>query len=81
MIKLDFEFQTKYGMYRDALHLADDHTFTPEQIIAMQNERVTKWIQTIENPPSNTPETVDIDGVQYEEIEINGYTVLKPIKV
>ena len=28
MIKIDFEFDTPYGVFRDALHLPDDHTFT-----------------------------------------------------
>ena len=80
MIKLNFEYTTAYGVYRDALYLADDYTFTPEQIIAMQTERLNQWIKNIESPTIQN-EYVDIDGVQYEEIAINGYTVLKPIKV
>jgi hypothetical protein len=50
-MKIDFEFQTEYGLFRDALHLADDHTFTDEEIQAMKQERVNNWILTITTPP------------------------------
>jgi hypothetical protein len=79
MIKIDFEFSTKYGKYRDALYLPNDHTFTQEQIAEMQSERVNNWIQVVENPLTPEPEMVEIDGVQYEKIEIDGQIVLKPI--
>lgn len=50
-MKIDFEFATHYGVFRDALHLPDDHTFTDEQITAMKQERLDNWLFTIENPP------------------------------
>lgn len=52
MIKIDFEFDTKYGIYRDALYLDENHTFTDEQIQAMKQQRVDNWITAIETPPS-----------------------------
>jgi hypothetical protein len=51
MIKIDFEFETTYGVFRDALHLPNDHTFTDEQITAMKQERLDNWLFVIENPP------------------------------
>lgn len=50
-MKIDFEFQTEYGLFRDALHLEDDHTFTDEQIQTMKQERVDNWIAVITAPP------------------------------
>lgn len=50
-MKIDFEFTTPYGVFRDALHLADDHIYTDEQIAAMKQERLDNWLFTIENPP------------------------------
>jgi hypothetical protein len=50
-MKIDFEFTTSYGVFRDALHLPDDHMFTDEQIAAMKNERVDNWLFVVENPP------------------------------
>ena len=56
MIKIDFEFETQYGVFRDALHLPDDHTFTDEQITAMKQERLDNWLFVVENPPEAVSE-------------------------
>jgi hypothetical protein len=77
MIKIDFEFTTQYGKFRDALHLSDDHAYTEEQITAMKQERLDNWVYAVENPPE--PNTVEIDGVTYEKIEVDGQIVLKPV--
>lgn len=58
MIKLDFEIETKHGIYRDALYLDDNHSFTEQEIEAMKQERVNNWIAVIESPP--TQESVEI---------------------
>ena len=50
-MKIDFEFQTPHGLFRDALHLADDHTFTDEEIQAMKQQRVDNWIAVVTAPP------------------------------
>ena len=81
MIKIEFEFETQYGNFRDALYLPEDHTHTEEQIIEMQLERLNNWIYVLENPPEPEPETVEIDGVVYEKLEIEGQIVLKPVGV
>jgi hypothetical protein len=56
MLKLDFEFDTQYGKYRDALYLPADHSFTEEQIAAMQQERLQNWLAIIEAAPEPEPE-------------------------
>lgn len=50
-MKIDFEFTTPYGVFRDALYLPDDHSYTDEQIAAMKQERLDNWLFAIENPP------------------------------
>jgi hypothetical protein len=80
-MKIDFEFQTKYGVFRDALHLAHDHNYTQEQIIELQTARLNNWLYTIENPPAQEPETIEVGGVLYEKVEIDGQVVLKPVEV
>jgi len=52
MIKLIFEFETQYGVYRDALYLEENHTFTEQEIDAMKQQRVDNWLYAIENPPA-----------------------------
>lgn len=80
-IKIDIEYNTKYGKFRDALYLPENYTYTEEQIDAMKQERLDNWLFTIENPPETEPETVEIGGVTYEKIEIDGQFVLKPVEV
>lgn len=49
-MKIDFEFTTPHGLFRDALHLADDHTFTEDEIQAMKQQRVDNWIAVVTAP-------------------------------
>jgi hypothetical protein len=79
-MKIEFEFTTAYGVFRDALHLPDNHTFTEEEIAAMKQERLDNWLFAVENPPEAEPETIEIDGVTYERVEIDGQVVLKPVE-
>lgn len=79
MIKIDFEFDTPHGVFRDALHLPDDHTFTDDEIQLMKEQRRDNWITVVTAPPVEEPDTVVIDGVTYEKIEIDGQIVLKPV--
>ena len=77
MIKIDFEFDTPHGVFRDALHLPDDHAFTQDEIQAMKQQRVDNWIAVVTAPPAEpveesapvveepAPEYIEIDGVRY----------------
>lgn len=51
MIKIDFEFDTPHGVFRDALHLPVDHTFTDAEIQAMKEQRRDNWIAVVTAPP------------------------------
>lgn len=51
-MKIDFEYTTAYGKFRDALHLPDDHTFTEDEINAMKQQRVDNWIAVVTAPPA-----------------------------
>lgn len=55
MVKIDFEFESKYGVFRDALHLPDDHGMTDEQVATMKQQRFDNWIAIIEAPPVEVP--------------------------
>jgi hypothetical protein len=81
MIKIDFEFDTPHGLFRDALHLPDDHTLSELEINAMKEERRDNWIAVVTAPPvEEPPSTVTLDGVVYEKIEVEGQIVLKPVQ-
>jgi hypothetical protein len=52
MIQIIFEFDTQYGVFRDALHLPEDHGLSDAQLAVMKQERVDNWIAAITAPPS-----------------------------
>jgi hypothetical protein len=45
-MKIDFEVQTKYGVFRDAIHTPVE--LTEEQIESIKTERVNNWIAVID---------------------------------
>ena len=52
MVKIDFEFETAFGLFRDALHLPDDHGLSDAEIESMKQERVDNWIAIVTAPPA-----------------------------
>lgn len=50
MIKIDFEFQTEHGLFRDALYLPDDHNLTVGQIDEQKQTRLSNWIAIMNEP-------------------------------
>lgn len=73
-MKIDFEFQTEHGLFRDALHLPDDHGLSEEQLQAMKEQRRDAWIAVVSAPPVEEPEQeyIEIDGVRYAKVSNNG---------
>jgi len=50
-MQIRFESQTKHGVFKDALNLADDHAFSVAEIEAMKAARVAAWVDMVDNPP------------------------------
>jgi hypothetical protein len=57
MVKIDFEFDSPYGVFRDALHLPDDHGMTEDEIQAMKQQRLDNWLAIVNPPAEETPPT------------------------
>jgi hypothetical protein len=55
MVKIDFEFDSPYGVFRDALHLPDNHGMTDDQIQAMKQQRFDNWLAIVNPPPVEEP--------------------------
>ena len=51
MQQIIFEFNTQYGVYRDALNLPEAHGLSEEQLETMKQQRVNNWIAAITSPP------------------------------
>jgi hypothetical protein len=58
-MKIDFQFDTPHGVFKDALHLPDDHKFSAAEILAMQEARRDNWIAVVTAPP---PPVEDVEG-------------------
>jgi hypothetical protein len=57
-MKIEFTFDTEYGVFRDALHLPDDQTFSDADIEEMKQARLNNWIAVVEAPPVETTYTL-----------------------
>lgn len=75
MIKIDFEFDTPHGVFRDALHLPENHGLTDAQIQAMKEQRRDNWIAVVTAPPVETEpqpvvnDTIEIAGETYQKLD------------
>jgi hypothetical protein len=49
-MKIDFSFDTSYGMFCDAIDLPDDHTLTDDEIEAIKQQRLSNWIAAVTAP-------------------------------
>lgn len=79
-MKLDFEFTTQYGVFRDALYLEDGHQLSEAEINAIKQKRLENWLNAIENPPVPEPDVVELNGVLYQKQEIDGQIILNPLE-
>jgi hypothetical protein len=60
MVKIDFEFDSPYGVFRDAIHLPDDHGLTDDQIQAMKQQRFDNWLAIVNPPPVESPPATEV---------------------
>ena len=77
MIKIDFEFDSTYGVFRDALHLPEDHTFTDAEIQAMKQQRYDNWLAVVNAPPSEVVEEAPVAPAQTITIAGETYNLLE----
>lgn len=50
-MKIDFEFESQYGTFRDALDLDDNDLPSDAEIEAMKQARFDAWIAVVSAPP------------------------------
>lgn len=55
MVSIEFEFDTQYGTFRDALVLPDDHGLSDAELEAMKQQRLDNWIAVITAPHVDAP--------------------------
>ena len=55
MVKIDFEFDSPYGVFRDAITLPDDHGLSQAEIDAMKQKRFDNWLEVV-TPKEEEPQ-------------------------
>lgn len=55
MVKIDFEFDSQYGVFRDALHLPDDHGLSDDEVQALKQQRFDNWLAIVNPSPVESP--------------------------
>jgi hypothetical protein len=55
MVKIDFEFDSQYGVFRDALHLPEDHGLSDAEIQALKQQRFDNWLAIVNAPSVESP--------------------------
>lgn len=71
-MRIDFEVQTEYGLFRDAITLPDDYPVTDAEIEAIKKQRVDEWLSHVTAIPQEEPVPEDhvvIDGVMYKKVQ------------
>lgn len=56
---IEFEFDTQYGTYKDAIHVTDDIVMTETEIEDLKQQRLNSWLSMIEQA-SNTSESEEV---------------------
>lgn len=49
-MKIDFEFDTEYGKFSDAIHFEDNLVPSDAEIEAIKQQRLNNWITIITTP-------------------------------
>jgi hypothetical protein len=55
MAKIDFQVETKYGVFGDAIFVPDDAPMSIDEIEAEKQRRLDNWIAIIETPAVEEP--------------------------
>lgn len=54
-MQIRFSYETKYGVFSDALNLPDDHAFTEAELTAMKEARRDRWVAHIDSTQVEIP--------------------------
>lgn len=55
-MKINFEYETQYGKFADALWFSDDQPLPSEaEIEAMKQQRLDNWLAILSAPPQTEP--------------------------
>ena len=59
-MRINFEYETAYGKFADAIWFPDDEPMTPAEIESEKQRRLANWLAVVEAPPLPPPEELSI---------------------
>jgi hypothetical protein len=62
-MKIDFEFESPYGTFRDALHFPDDVLPSEAEVEAMKKQRYDNWWAIVNAPAPVADEAPPVEVV------------------
>jgi hypothetical protein len=65
MVKIEFEFDSEYGTFRDCIVLPDNHNMSEAQIDAIKQQRFDAWLESVQ--PVEEEEAIEVQEVEGEE--------------
>jgi hypothetical protein len=64
-MKIEFEFTSEFGVFRDAIVLPDNHGMSEAQITDIKQQRFDAWLEAIQ--PAEEEEIIEDQEVKGEE--------------
>lgn len=61
MIKIEIDYMTQFGRFRDALYLPNDHSFNEAEIETMKEQRRDNWVALIQKSMEESAEELPVD--------------------
>ena len=61
MIKIEIDYMTQFGRFRDALYLPHDHGFSEAEIETMKEQRRDNWVALIQKSMEESAEELPVD--------------------
>ena len=65
-MQIRFSYETKYGVFSDALNLEDDHGFTDAELEAMKLARRDSWVEYLDTAQAAASINQSADNAQTE---------------
>lgn len=68
MQKIDFSFETEFGLFSDAIVLSDEEmaTITQAEVDAIKQTRLDNWLEIL-NTPASVPELNEAEIASVQE--------------
>lgn len=61
-MRIEFELETKHGIYRDAITLPEDHALSQTDIEALKRQRADAWVAQVDSMINQPVDVTELEG-------------------